>query len=197
LHNILLWFFLCNEVLKIKPSFNPGKLTLGRINWHSFNNVLSRISGTKKINQKLNIDNYCTSINVKLAFFIIFVLTLQNGFAARWCFWFSANDSSIEKVCPPLVILCVKKHKWKWSIAANKTHFLQPMLPLKVHKCAEAYYQTIRAVKSHLALLQYSKSFEKHENKKLFELNMLFVRIFMILHLFQKCTKFIVHLELR
>jgi len=71
------------------------------------------------------------------------------------------------------------------------------MLPLKVHKCAEAYYQTIRAVKSHLALLQYSKSFEKHENKKLFELNMLFVRIFMILHLFQKCTKFIVHLELR
>jgi len=24
-------------------------------------------------------------------------------FAARRCFWFSANDSSIEQVCPPLV----------------------------------------------------------------------------------------------
>ena len=39
----------------------------------------------QKIKQKLNTDNYCTSINVKLAFFIIFVLTLQNGFVARWC----------------------------------------------------------------------------------------------------------------
>jgi len=28
----------------------------------------------------------CTSFNVKLAFFTVFVLTLQTGFAARWCF---------------------------------------------------------------------------------------------------------------
>jgi len=29
-------------------------------------------------------------------------LTLQTGFAACWCFWFSANETSIEQVCPPL-----------------------------------------------------------------------------------------------
>ena len=54
-------------------------------------------------NQTKNTDNYCTSINVNLAFYIIFVFTLQNGFAARQCFWFSANDSSIQKVFLPLV----------------------------------------------------------------------------------------------
>jgi len=32
-------------------------------------------------------------------------------------------------------------------------------------------HQTICAVKSHLAHLQHSKTLEKHENKKLFELN--------------------------
>jgi len=29
-------------------------------------------------------------------------MTLQTGFATRWCFWFSANDSSIVLVFPPL-----------------------------------------------------------------------------------------------
>jgi len=29
-------------------------------------------------------------------------LTLQIDLAARWCFWFPANDSSIEYVCPLL-----------------------------------------------------------------------------------------------
>jgi len=60
-------------------------------------------------------------------------LTLQTGFAARWCFCFSANDSFIEQVCPPVVYAMCKKHEWKRSIAANKT---QPMLPLKVRKWA-------------------------------------------------------------
>jgi len=32
--------------------------------------------------QKLNTDNYCTSFNVKLAFFTVFLLTLQTDFAA-------------------------------------------------------------------------------------------------------------------
>jgi len=40
---------------------------------------------------------------VKIAFFTEFVLTLQTDFAARWCCWFSANDSSNEQFCPPLV----------------------------------------------------------------------------------------------
>jgi len=41
---------------------------------------------------KINADNYCTSYNVKLAFFTVFVLTLHTDFAARWYFWFPAND---------------------------------------------------------------------------------------------------------
>jgi len=39
------------------------------------------------------------SFYTKLAFFTVFVWTLQVDFAARWCFWFSANDSSVEQVC--------------------------------------------------------------------------------------------------
>jgi len=58
--------------------------------------------------QKLNTDNYCTPVNVKLAFFAVFVLTLQTGFAACWCFWFSANDSSIEQFWPPMVYAMCK-----------------------------------------------------------------------------------------
>ena len=62
--------------------------------------------------QKLNIDNHYrpTSFNVKLPFFTVFVLTLQSDFAARRCFWFSANDSSIEQFAHPWFTLCVKKH---------------------------------------------------------------------------------------
>jgi len=41
--------------------------------------------------------------------FTVFVLTLQTGFVARWCFWFSANDSSIKQVCRPLVYTMCKK----------------------------------------------------------------------------------------
>jgi len=37
---------------------------------------------------KLKTDNYCTSIDVKLAFFTILVLTLQTGFAAGCFFYF-------------------------------------------------------------------------------------------------------------
>jgi len=44
-----------------------------------------------------------TSFNVKLTLFTVFILMLQTGFAARCCFWFSANVSSIEQVCPSLV----------------------------------------------------------------------------------------------
>jgi len=32
----------------------------------------------------------------------VFVLTLQTDFATRWCFCFTAHDTSIEEVCPPL-----------------------------------------------------------------------------------------------
>ena len=50
-------------------------------------------------------------------------------------------------------------------------------------RCTNAQYrQTIWGVKCHLAHLQHSKTLEKHENQKLFELNVYFVRIFMILH---------------
>jgi len=38
-------FFPCNEVRKIKPPCNPEKRTLGRINSHSFNNILTYCPG--------------------------------------------------------------------------------------------------------------------------------------------------------
>jgi len=60
----------------------------------------------------------------------------------------------------------------KEALLPAKRIFLQPILPLK---CATA--QTICAVKSHLAHLRHSKTKKKHENKKLFELNVYFVRI--------------------
>jgi len=41
----------------------------------------------------------------KLAFFTVFVFTLQTDFAAHWCFQFSANNSSIEQVWPPPLYL--------------------------------------------------------------------------------------------
>jgi len=63
------------------------------------------------------------------------------------------------------------------------------MLPLKVHKFAEAHHQIICVVQSHLAHFQHSKSLEKHENKKLFELNVLFVRIFIIFYTYYKNTQ--------
>ena len=51
-NNIFLWnFFPCNEAREIKPPRNPEKCTLGRINSHSFNNILSRFSGTRKSNK--------------------------------------------------------------------------------------------------------------------------------------------------
>jgi len=45
---------------------------------------------------------------------------------------------------------------------------------------SSVYHQTICAVKSHLARLQYSKPLEKHETKetRLFALNVYLVRIF-------------------
>jgi len=107
-YDILLWIlFLCNEVHKIKPLCNPEKWTLGRI--RIFNNALSRFLGTRKSNK-----NWILTVtiqyhfDVKLAFFTVFVLTLQTGFVAHRCFWFSASDSSIEQVCPHLVytIMC-------------------------------------------------------------------------------------------
>jgi len=46
--------------------------------------------------------NYFKSFHAILAFSIGFVLKLKTGVAARLCFSFSANDSSIEQVCPTL-----------------------------------------------------------------------------------------------
>jgi len=40
---------------------------------------------------------------LKLAFSNELYLTLQTDFAARWYFWFSVNDSSVEQDCTPLV----------------------------------------------------------------------------------------------
>jgi len=69
-------------------------------------------------------------------------LTLQTGFAARWCFWFSANDSSIEQVCPTLVYAMCKV-----ALLPTKRIFYNQS-PL--YMCANAqYHQIICAVKYH------------------------------------------------
>jgi len=65
----------------------------------------------------------------------MFVLTLKTGFAARCFFGFLQMNLLLNKFARPWFILCVKKHEWKKAFAANKTHFLQPMLPVKVRKC--------------------------------------------------------------
>jgi len=53
---------------------------LGELISTALTNALSRFSGTRKSNKSLRLTNYCTSINVTLTFFAIFVLTLQTGF---------------------------------------------------------------------------------------------------------------------
>jgi len=40
---------------------------------------------------------------ISILYRTVFVLTLQTDFAARWCFCFSAKNSSTEQVYPPLV----------------------------------------------------------------------------------------------
>jgi len=54
---------------------------------------------------------------VKLALFAVFVLTLQTDFAARWFFWFSADDFFIEQVCPSPLAYAVRtlRNKIVWN----------------------------------------------------------------------------------
>jgi len=80
---LLLIFF---SVMKFVKSNHRATLKNDHcgINSHSCNNVANCPNfGDLKIKQKLNTDNYCTSFNVKLAFFNVLVLTLQIGFAAH------------------------------------------------------------------------------------------------------------------
>jgi len=74
--------------------------------------VLRTLEGTLVIRESARFDSNDSepkSFNVKLAFFTVFALTQLTGFAARWCFLFSANDSSIEQDCPPLVYIMCKE----------------------------------------------------------------------------------------
>jgi len=52
------------------------------------------------------------SFYVKLPFFNELCLTLQTDFAARWCFWFSANDSFCRKSLHTRDI-------WDWSCCCS------------------------------------------------------------------------------
>ena len=67
--------------------------------------------------------------NVKFAFFTVFVVTLQTGFTARWCFWFSANDSTIEQVCPPLVYAMYKETWMKKKHCCQQSAFFAANAP--------------------------------------------------------------------
>jgi len=126
-------FFLCNEVRKIKPPCNPEKWTLGRINSHSFNNILARFSETRKSNKNftptITTHHLCKTCILYLAYRqLLYIIYVKLAFF---------NLHSFLNICkwlihwtslPPWFILCVKKHEWERSIAANKAHFLQPML---------------------------------------------------------------------
>jgi len=56
---------------------------------------------------------------------------------ARWCFWFSANDSSIEQVCPPLVYTMCEEAWVKKKHCCQQSAFSATNAPLKVLKWAE------------------------------------------------------------
>jgi len=47
-------------------------------------------------------------------------LTLQTAFAAPWCFWFSANDTSVEQVCQYLVYIMCKNVSEKQALLLIK-----------------------------------------------------------------------------
>jgi len=74
---------------------------LGQLICTALTNVLAKFSGTKKSNKNLRLTNYCTPVNVTLTFFAIFVLTLQTGFEARWCFWFLQVTILLNKFAHP------------------------------------------------------------------------------------------------
>jgi len=67
----------------------------------SFINVFTRIRNVAVSWQRLYAI-CCRSFYVKPALSIEVYLTLQTDFSVRCCFWFSANESSVEQICPPL-----------------------------------------------------------------------------------------------
>jgi len=77
---------------------------------------------------KLHTDNYCTLIKGTSC---VFVLTLQTVFSAHWCFWFSANDSSAEQVCPYLI----------YTVCKNNVSKKEALLP------TNAFFATYAATK--------------------------------------------------
>ena len=129
-------FFLWNEVRKTKPSCKPENWTLARINLHSFNNILSRFSGTRKSNKNLiltiTVHHFTKNLHSLPYLYWHYKLVLR----LAGVFGFLQMALLLNKFVHPWFILCVKKHEWERSIAANKTHFLQLILPLKVRKCA-------------------------------------------------------------
>jgi len=56
---------------------------------------------------------------VRLALFNELYLTLQTGFAVRWCFLFSANNSSVEEVCPLLPHTVISRD-WRKSVVTGE-----------------------------------------------------------------------------
>jgi len=101
-------FFLCNEVRKIKLRYRATLQNkhLGELVCTALTTYCADFRGLGN-QTKLNTDNYCTLINVKLAFFTIFVLTLQTGFAARCFFGFLKMNLLSNKFARPCFILCV------------------------------------------------------------------------------------------
>ena len=127
---------------RLKTSCNPNKWTLGRINSHSINNVLSRFSVINKSNKNLALINirlgllrfnYCRPFYVKLPFFD------TNWFCSSlvslvFCKWLLSNKSAhpwhrqtcgvvINSIVPCFEKLISKKQEHKsqlnWNTLAN------------------------------------------------------------------------------
>jgi len=88
--------------------FADMTLTMHKNQVHWFGNMLLWASQFTK-SASLPAGAGCKTREWIVAFFTVFVLTLQTGFAACWCFWCSANESSIEQVCLPLFYTMCKE----------------------------------------------------------------------------------------
>jgi len=129
---------------------------------------------TTTVNLKLRLRYLHTSFKVKLAFFTVFVLTIQTGFATRQCFCFSSNDSSIEQVCPPLVCTMCKevrtvtrgaqreKPPWKIFVSPGKTCWKK----LKTVGHTSKFFGPLSENSSHLLMSQAGYVPERRTSEK-------------------------------
>ena len=89
---------------------------------------------------------------------------------------FAVHKQPASRVFEAWFILCAKQHDWKRSIAANKAHFLQLILPLtEARNCADHLRSEISS--RALAPFQNIEKTRKQEEAIWITVNVYFVRI--------------------